>query len=62
VYSRLPRRLHLAGTVDVNLTGWLAWSKDLANMSRIRYEAKTARQARLKKEEEDRFGSARQQE
>ena len=39
--------------VDVNLTGWLAWSKDLANMSRIRYEAKTARQARLKKEEED---------
>jgi Na+-translocating ferredoxin:NAD+ oxidoreductase subunit B len=41
--------------VDVNLTGWQAWSQDLANMSRSRYEAKTARQARLKKEEEVRL-------
>jgi electron transport complex protein RnfB len=37
--------------VDVNLTGWRAWSQDLANMARSRYEAKTARLERLQKEE-----------
>ena len=37
--------------VDANLTGWHAWSQDLANLARNRYEAKTARLGRLQKEE-----------
>jgi electron transport complex protein RnfB len=36
---------------DANLTGWRAWSQDLANVARSRYEAKTIRLTRLKKEE-----------
>ena len=41
--------------VDANLTGWQAWSQDLANVARSRYDAKTARLARLQKEEEQRL-------
>jgi len=41
--------------VDANLTGWHAWSQDLANVARARYDAKTARLARLQKEEEQRL-------
>ena len=41
--------------VDANLTGWQAWSQDLANVARARYDAKTARLARLQKEEEQRL-------
>ena len=41
--------------VDANLTGWQAWSQDLANVARSRYDAKTARLARLEKEEEQRL-------
>ena len=41
--------------VDSNLTGWQAWSQDLANVARARFEAKTARLARLQKEEEQRL-------
>ena len=41
--------------VDAKLTGWQAWSQELANISRARYEAKTARLARLQKEEEARL-------
>ena len=41
--------------VDANLTGWQAWSQDLANVARARYEAKTSRLARLQKEEEQRL-------
>jgi electron transport complex protein RnfB len=41
--------------VDANLTGWQAWSQDLANVARARFEAKTARLARLQKEEEQRL-------
>jgi electron transport complex protein RnfB len=37
--------------VDAHLTGWQAWSQDLANLARNRYEAKTSRLARLQKEE-----------
>ena len=41
--------------VDANLTGWQAWSQDLANVARARYDAKTARLTRLQKEEEQRL-------
>lgn len=41
--------------VDANLTGWHAWSQDLAKVARARYEAKTARLVRLQKEEEQRL-------
>ena len=41
--------------VDAKLTGWQAWSQELANISRARYEAKTARLTRLQKEEEARL-------
>ena len=41
--------------VDANLTGWQAWSQDLANVARARYEAKSSRLARLEKEEEQRL-------
>ena len=41
--------------VDANLTGWQAWSQDLANVARARFEAKTARLARLQKEEGQRL-------
>jgi electron transport complex protein RnfB len=41
--------------VDANLTGWHAWSQDLANVARARYESKTVRLARLQKEEEQRL-------
>ena len=41
--------------VDAHLTGWQAWSQDLANVARSRYEAKTIRLTRLQKEEEQRL-------
>ena len=41
--------------VDANLTGWHAWSQDLAKVARTRYGAKTTRLARLQKEEEQRL-------
>jgi len=43
--------------VDETLTGWQAWSQDLANEARSRYESKTTRLARLQKEEEQRLES-----
>ena len=41
--------------VTAHLTGWQAWSQDLANVARSRYEAKTIRLTRLQKEEEQRL-------
>ena len=41
--------------VDAHLTGWQAWSQDLANVARSRYEAKSIRLTRLQKEEEQRL-------
>jgi electron transport complex protein RnfB len=41
--------------VDAHLTGWQAWSQDLANVARSRYKAKSIRLTRLQKEEEQRL-------
>lgn len=41
--------------VDAKLGGWQAWSQDLADLARSRYETKKARLARLQKEEDARL-------